>query len=178
VAVDPGGNGVCCVRGGTGAGVFSGAKAESSGLVDAAGGHVAIALVVCGIGGAVVLPEPLCAFTRVVWGMGAVIGLMLWTYLTALAILIGAEANAELAKRRDSLFRGHLKAGERERSAAKVGRCGKRPACLGGMLDSRSGVLQAGPGSVKRSLLLGAGPLGFPKWPLGLRRVGYKTELC
>jgi hypothetical protein len=35
-------------------------------------------------------------------------------YLMALAILIGAEASAELAKRRDSLFRGHLKAAERQ----------------------------------------------------------------
>jgi uncharacterized BrkB/YihY/UPF0761 family membrane protein len=43
--------------------------------------------------------------------MGAVIGLMFWIYLTALAILIGAEVNAELAKRGDSLFRGQGKAG-------------------------------------------------------------------
>ena len=32
--------------------------------------------------------------------MGALVGLMLWFYLTALAMLIGAELNAELAKRR------------------------------------------------------------------------------
>jgi uncharacterized BrkB/YihY/UPF0761 family membrane protein len=32
--------------------------------------------------------------------MGAIIGLMLWFYLTALAILIGAELNAEFAKQR------------------------------------------------------------------------------
>jgi membrane protein len=32
--------------------------------------------------------------------MGAIIGLMLWFYLTALAILIGAELNAELTKQR------------------------------------------------------------------------------
>ena len=32
--------------------------------------------------------------------MGAVIGLMLWFYITALAVLIGAELNAELAKQR------------------------------------------------------------------------------
>ena len=32
--------------------------------------------------------------------MGAIIGLLLWFYLTALAILIGAEVNAELAKLR------------------------------------------------------------------------------
>ena len=32
--------------------------------------------------------------------MGAIIGLLLWFYITALAILIGAELNAELAKQR------------------------------------------------------------------------------
>jgi membrane protein len=32
--------------------------------------------------------------------MGALVGLMLWFYLTGIAILIGAELNAELAKRR------------------------------------------------------------------------------
>jgi membrane protein len=32
--------------------------------------------------------------------MGAIIGLMLWCYLTAIAILIGAEMNSELCKRR------------------------------------------------------------------------------
>ncbi|MBV8673524.1 MAG: YihY/virulence factor BrkB family protein [Acidobacteriaceae bacterium] len=35
--------------------------------------------------------------------MGAIIGLMLWFYMTALAILIGAELNAELAKQRAAL---------------------------------------------------------------------------
>lgn len=35
--------------------------------------------------------------------MGALVGLMLWFYLTALAILIGAELNAELAKKRRAL---------------------------------------------------------------------------
>jgi membrane protein len=48
-------------------------------------------------------------FSRLYGGLGAVFGLMFWIYLTALAILIGGEANAELAKRRDALFRGHLK---------------------------------------------------------------------
>lgn len=37
--------------------------------------------------------------------LGAVIGLMLWCYVTALAILIGAELNAELAKRRKATAR-------------------------------------------------------------------------
>lgn len=36
--------------------------------------------------------------------MGAIIGLMLWFYITALAILIGAELNAELAKSRAAGF--------------------------------------------------------------------------
>jgi membrane protein len=44
-------------------------------------------------------------YSKLYGGMGAVIGLMFWTYLMALAILAGAEANAELAKRRDILLR-------------------------------------------------------------------------
>ncbi|HEX4006574.1 MAG TPA: YihY/virulence factor BrkB family protein [Acidobacteriaceae bacterium] len=39
-------------------------------------------------------------YSRLYGGMGALIGLMLWIYLIALAVLIGAEANAELAKLR------------------------------------------------------------------------------
>lgn len=35
--------------------------------------------------------------------MGALVGLMLWFYMTAMAILIGAELNAELCKRRAQL---------------------------------------------------------------------------
>jgi membrane protein len=44
-------------------------------------------------------------YSRMYGGMGAVIGLMVWTYLMALAILAGAELNAEMAKRRDVLAR-------------------------------------------------------------------------
>jgi membrane protein len=63
-------------------------------------------------------------YSRLYGGLGAVFGLMFWIYLTALAILIGGEANAELAKRRDTLFRGHLKQSVKElerqvREAAK-----------------------------------------------------------
>ena len=47
-------------------------------------------------------------YSRLYGGMGAVFGLMLWVYLTALVILIGGEMNAEIAKRHDALFRGHL----------------------------------------------------------------------
>jgi membrane protein len=48
-------------------------------------------------------------YSRLYGELGAVFGLMFWVYLTALVILIGGEANAEIARRRDSLFRGHLK---------------------------------------------------------------------
>jgi membrane protein len=58
-------------------------------------------------------------YSRLYGGMGAVIGLMFWVYLTALAILIGAELNAELAKRRDSLFRCHVQEGTKRRKRQK-----------------------------------------------------------
>jgi membrane protein len=34
--------------------------------------------------------------------MGALMGLMLWFYITSLAILVGAEVNAELSKERQA----------------------------------------------------------------------------
>jgi membrane protein len=78
------------------------------------GAIVAIALWFLGSGGLSFYLNHLAHFSRTYGGMGAVIGLMFWIYLTALAILVGAEVNAELAKRRDSLFRGHRKAGRNE----------------------------------------------------------------
>jgi membrane protein len=39
--------------------------------------------------------------------LGAIIGLMLWLYLTAMAILVGAELNAELIKQRAASAQGH-----------------------------------------------------------------------
>jgi len=59
-------------------------------------------------------------YSRLYGGMGALFGLMFWIYLTALVLLVGAELNAEIAKRRDALFRGHLKATWKE--AAGTGR--------------------------------------------------------
>ncbi len=91
------------------------------------GAIVAIALWFVGSSGLAFYLNHLTNYSRLYGGMGAVIGLMFWIYLTALAILIGGEANAELAKRMDSLFRGHLKASERE-SKASVGAMQKRPA--------------------------------------------------
>jgi membrane protein len=54
-------------------------------------------------------------YSKLYGGMGAVIGLMFWTYLMALAILTGAELNAELAKRRDTLLRADQNAIRREK---------------------------------------------------------------
>jgi membrane protein len=92
------------------------------------GAIVAIGLWFIGSAGLAFYLDHLAHYSRLYGGMGAIIGLMFWIYLTALAILIGAELNAELAKRRDSLFRGHLKASERERMAAEKGLLRKRPA--------------------------------------------------
>ena len=92
------------------------------------GAIVAIGLWFVGSAGLAFYLNHLAHYSRMYGGMGAIIGLMFWVYLTALAILIGAELNAELAKRWDSLFRGHLKATERERMAAEKGLLRKRPA--------------------------------------------------
>lgn len=89
------------------------------------GAIVAIALWFAGSSGLAFYLNHLAHYSRLYGGMGAVIGLMFWIYLTALAILIGAEANAELAKRRDSLFRGHLKEAQ---AVARMGATEKHPA--------------------------------------------------
>jgi membrane protein len=60
-------------------------------------------------------------YSRMYGGMGAVMGLMFWIYLTALAVLIGAELNAELAKWRDGRQLGDPCAIRRE-GTAEVGK--------------------------------------------------------
>ncbi len=94
------------------------------------GAIVAIALWFVGSSGLAFYLNHLTNYSRLYGGMGAVIGLMFWIYLTALAILIGAEVNAELAKRRDSLFRAQVKASEgmARDSSAPIGAVEKRPA--------------------------------------------------
>jgi membrane protein len=92
------------------------------------GAIVAIGLWFVGSAGLAFYLDHLAHYSRMYGGMGAIIGLMFWIYLTALAILTGAELNAELAKRRDSLYRGHLKQTERERLAAEKGLLRKRRA--------------------------------------------------
>lgn len=69
-------------------------------------------------------------YSKLYGGLGAVLGLMFWVYITALSILIGGEANAELAKHRDALFRGHRKetVAEVERLAQESAEHSKRSA--------------------------------------------------
>ncbi|MGC2617422.1 MAG: YihY/virulence factor BrkB family protein [Acidobacteriaceae bacterium] len=84
------------------------------------GALFAIALWFAGSAGLSFYLNRFAHYSRLYGGMGAVIGLMFWIYLTALAILIGAELNAELAKRRDSLFRCHVQEGSPRRNRQKV----------------------------------------------------------
>ena len=91
------------------------------------GALFAIALVFSGSFGLAFYLDHLANYSRLYGGMGAVIGLMFWIYLVALAILIGAEMNAEMAKRRDTLFRRHVHAAWGSRGAVP-GSMKRRPA--------------------------------------------------
>jgi membrane protein len=96
------------------------------------GAVFAIGLWFAGSAGLAFYLDHLSNYSKLYGGMGAIIALMFWFYLMALATLIGAELNAELAKRRDTLFRGHQKAAwkqhhaigeaKTERPASAVGR--------------------------------------------------------
>ena len=48
-------------------------------------------------------------YSKMYGGLGAIFAVMFWIYLTSLAVLAGAELNAELAKSRNRIFRGHLR---------------------------------------------------------------------
>lgn len=78
------------------------------------GAIFAIAMWFAGSAGLAFYLDHMSNYSRMYGGMGAILALMFWIYLMALATLIGAEMNAELAKRRDSLLRGHQKAAWRE----------------------------------------------------------------
>lgn len=95
------------------------------------GAVFAIALWFAGSAGLAFYLSHLSNYSRMYGGMGAIIALMFWIYLMALATLIGAEMNAELAKRRDSLLRGHQKAAwkdVREREIERLASTRGRPA--------------------------------------------------
>ncbi|MFP5228401.1 MAG: YihY/virulence factor BrkB family protein [Acidobacteriota bacterium] len=98
------------------------------------GAVVAIALWFAGSAGLAFYLNHLAHYSRLYGGMGAVIGLMFWVYITALAILIGAELNAEVAKRRDVLFRGGVTVDRSEKAVPAKGQSNltgakeKRPA--------------------------------------------------
>lgn len=97
------------------------------------GAIVAIAFWFAGSFGLAFYLNHLAHFSRLYGGMGAIIGLMFWIYLTALVILAGAELNAELAKRRDSLYRGHVQEGTGRRGKGRStnrngGAVSRRPA--------------------------------------------------
>lgn len=59
-------------------------------------------------------------------GMGSIFGIMFWVYMTAFIILVGGEVNAEMAKRRDAIFRGHLNEGIEERRRKREAAARKR----------------------------------------------------
>jgi membrane protein len=61
----------------------------------------------------------LTSYNTTYGSLGALIGLMLWFYLVALAILVGAEVNAELLKGL-RFRRGHLQAAERRKDKKNV----------------------------------------------------------
>lgn len=86
------------------------------------GAIFAIALWFVGSAGLAFYLDHLSNYSRMYGGMGAILALMFWIYLMALATLIGAELNAELAKRRDSLLRGHQKAAWKELHQRKMQR--------------------------------------------------------
>ncbi|MGA8111063.1 MAG: YihY/virulence factor BrkB family protein [Acidobacteriaceae bacterium] len=70
------------------------------------GAIFAIAVWFLGSAGLAFYLNHLSNFSKLYGGMGAVLALMFWIYLIALATLAGAELNAELAKRWDGLVRG------------------------------------------------------------------------
>ena len=64
------------------------------------GAAVSVAIWFVGSSGLSYYLDHLANYSATYGSLGAIIGLMLWLYLTALAILVGAELNAELIKRK------------------------------------------------------------------------------
>lgn len=70
------------------------------------GALLAIGVWFIGSAGLAFYLDHLSNFSKMYGGMGAVLALMFWIYLVALATLTGAELNAELGKRWEGLVRG------------------------------------------------------------------------
>lgn len=81
---------------------YLGPNAHHSLLSTLPGAIVAIAVWFVGSWGLSFYLNHISNYNATYGSMGALVGLMLWFYLTALAILIGAELNAERVKYRDS----------------------------------------------------------------------------
>ncbi|HEY1807646.1 MAG TPA: YihY/virulence factor BrkB family protein [Acidobacteriaceae bacterium] len=95
------------------------------------GAVFAIAVAFLGSAGLAFYLDRMGNFSRLYGGMGAVMALMFWIYLIALATLAGGELNAELVKRRDALFGGHSEdCWNTERAAEEVG--SEQPASAAG----------------------------------------------
>jgi membrane protein len=82
---------------------YLGPHCEHSFLSTLPGAVIAIGIWIAGSAGLSFYLGHLSNVNRTYGSMGALIGLMLWFYLTGLAILTGAELNAELAKLRQRL---------------------------------------------------------------------------
>jgi len=82
---------------------YLGPNCEHSFLSTLPGAVIAIGIWIAGSAGLSFYLAHLSNFNATYGSMGALIGLMLWFYLTALAILVGAELNAELTKQQARL---------------------------------------------------------------------------
>ena len=82
---------------------YLGPHARHSFLSTLPGAAVAVAMWFLGSFGLSFYLNHLSNYNKTYGSLGAVIGLMLWLYISSLAVLIGAEVNAELGKRKRNL---------------------------------------------------------------------------
>ncbi|MGA7521446.1 MAG: YihY/virulence factor BrkB family protein [Acidobacteriaceae bacterium] len=95
------------------------------------GALFAIAVSFLGSAGLAFYLDHLGHLSRLYGGMGAVLALMFWVYMVALATLAGAELNAELAKRRDALFRSEPSPASHRRRVLAQTRAQRRASTAG-----------------------------------------------
>jgi len=85
---------------------YLGPNAKHSFISTLPGAAIAVAIWLIGSWGLSFYLRNFTNYNATYGSMGAIIGLMLWFYITALAILIGAELNAELTKLRARALQG------------------------------------------------------------------------